>query len=130
METYVLVDSIQATGTSNSYVYRLPRILKGVKQAELLSAAYQKQTSCTHVFLDINEFKNPMNINGYFGVINNLSDSGSNLVSFTKNSFYELKTCFENPFNIDRVTVAWKDPTGNLINISNNSVFLKVTHCC
>lgn len=130
METYVLVDSVQrSSGVSNEYVFQLQKILKGVYKVELLSAAFPRLTSCTHVILDINEFKSPANATGgYFGVINNFVDINSNIV-YTKNSYYELETKFDNPFDIDRLTVTWRDPTGNTISINDNSFLLKIYHC-
>lgn len=128
METYVLVDSVQkSSGVSNSYVYTLDKILKGVHQAELLSAAFPKQTSCTHVIVDIAEFRSPTNANGNFGVINNFVDINSN-IAYTTNSFYSLKTNFVNPFDIGKLTVTWRDPTGNTISMGDNSLLLKISH--
>lgn len=130
MESYVLVDSTQkSSGVSNSYVYPLQKILKGIYKAELLSAAYPKLTSCTHVVLDINEFKSTKNATGgYFGVINNLVDINSN-VAYTTNSFYQQCTEFDNPFDLDRLTVTWRDPSGNTIAMNDNSILLKISHC-
>lgn len=124
----MLVDSTQSTGVSNSYVYSLKKVLKGVHKVDLLSAAFPKQTSCTHVILDITEFKSPHNESGYFGVINNFVDINSN-IAYTTNSFYEQCTNFENAFNLDRVTVNWRDPTGNTIPMGSNSFLLKISHC-
>ena len=129
METYILVDSVQrSSGVSNSYTYTLKKILKGVHEAELLSAAFPKLTSCTHVILDINEFRSPTNADLNFGVINNFVDINSN-VAYTTNSFYPLKTTFDNPFDLSSLNVAWRDPTGNTIAMSDNSFLLKISHC-
>lgn len=103
------------------------KVLKGVYKADLLSVAYPKLTSCIHVILDINEFKSPTNANGFFGVINNFADVNSN-VAYRSNSFYQLCTNFENPFDLDRLTVAWRDPTGNTITMNDNSFLLKISH--
>ncbi len=128
METYVLVDSNQrSSGVSNSYVYTLQKILKGVHKAELLSAAYARQVSCTHVVVDISEFRSTSGANGNFGVINNFAVNNSN-VAYLSDSFYSLKTCFDNPFDIDKLTVTWKDPTGNTIPMNENSMLLKISH--
>lgn len=128
MESYILADSVQRTsGVSNSYVYSLQKVLKGVHKAELLSAAFPKQTSCTHVVLDVDEFKSPMNAGRYFGVINNFVDLNSN-IAYTTNSFYSLSTCFDNSFDLDRLTVTWRDPTGNTIPMGDNSFLLKISH--
>lgn len=130
METYVLVDSTQrSSGVSNSYVYSLQKVLKGVNKVDLLSAAYPKLTSCTHVVLDISELKSTKNATGgYFGVINNFATTNSN-VAYTTNSFYQQCTEFDNPFDLDRLTVSWKDPTGNTITMNDNSILLKISHC-
>lgn len=130
METYLLVDSTQKrSGVSNSYVYSLQKVLKGVHKADLLSVAYPKLTSCTHVILDINEFKSTKNATGgYFGVINNFVDVNSN-IAYTTNSFYQQYTEFDNPFDLDRITVTWRDPTGNTISMNDNSILLKISHC-
>ena len=126
METYVLVDSVQrSSGVSNAYTYNLNKILKGVHKADLLSAAFPKQTSCTHVVLDISEFRSPTNSDGNFGVINNLVDINSN-IAYTTNSFYTLSTEFDNPFDIGKLTVTWRDPTGNTISMGDNSLLLKI----
>jgi hypothetical protein len=129
METYVLVDSIQRDtgGVANSYTYTVKKILKGVHQVELLSAAFQKQVSCTHVVLDISEFKSPANADTLFGVINTFQTSTSN-VAYTSMSSYPVMTRFDNPFDINKLSVAWRDPTGNTIPISENSFLLKISH--
>ena len=137
METYLYVDStIRAvtntvssgvlSGTSNSYVYRLRNRLVGVYAAELLSAGFPQQSSCNHVILDIVEFENQRN-DGNFGVINNLVPVNSN-IAYTSASFYPIRTKFDNPLDIDRLSVNWKDPTGNIINMGNNSMLLKISH--
>ncbi len=129
METYVLVDSIQRTsGVSNAYTYNLKKILKGVHKAVLLSAAFPKQTSCTHVILDISEFRSPTNSDGNFGVINNLVNINSN-IAYTTNSFYPLQTQFDSPFDLGNLSVTWRDPTGNTISMGDNSFLLKISHC-
>lgn len=128
MESYIFVDSVQRTsGASNAYVYNLKKTLKGVHEANLLSAAYVKQTSCTHVILDVSEFRNSKNADGNFGVINNLVDINSN-IAYTTNSFYTLKTEFDNPFDLDRLTVTWRDPTGNVTPMGDNSLLFKISH--
>jgi hypothetical protein len=128
MESYILVDSVQrSSGVSNAYTYELKKILKAVHRAELLSAAYQKQVSCTHVLLDISEFRSPTNYDTNFGVINNYTETNSN-VAYTANGFYPVCTDFDNPFDISRLTVTWRDPTGNTIPISDNSLLLKISH--
>ncbi len=127
MESFLFVDSTQRTsGVSNSYVFRLNTVLKGVHEAELLSAAFPQQTSCTHVILDIVEFETPRNY-GNFGVINNLVPINSN-IAYTSQSFYPIQAKFDNPFDLDRLTVNWRDPTGNLISMGNNSLLLKISH--
>lgn len=139
METYVYIDSaiparisdISTTpgvvsGTSNSYVYRLNNRLVGVYKAELLSAAFPQQSSCNHVVLDIVEFETPRN-DGNFGVINNLVPVNSN-IAYTSQSYYPIQACFNNPVDLDRLTVRWKDPTGNIITMGNNSLLLKISH--
>ena len=128
MESYILVDSVQkSSGVSNVYTYQLKKILKGVSEVELLSAAFPKQTSCTHVILDINEFRSPTNADLNFAVINNFVDINSN-VAYTKNSFYQICTSFDNPFDLNTLNVAWRDPTGNTIPIGDNSFLLKISH--
>ena len=128
MNSYVFVDSVQrSSGVSNSYVYPLTRIYKGVHRAELLSAAFPRQTSCTHVILNINEFQSPTN-SGNFAIINNFAVTPQSNIAFTKESFYEQCTDFDTPFDIDRLTVSWKDLTGNTISISDNSLVLKLAH--
>lgn len=128
MESYILVDSVQRTsGVSNSYTYRLKNILKGVHKAELLSAAFPQLSSCTHVILDIAELRNPMNAGSNFGVINNFIPVNSN-IAFTSGSFYPMQSSFINPFDISKLTVTWRDPTGNTIAMNDNSVLLKISH--
>lgn len=128
MESYVYVDSVLRNpgGASNSYVYNLKNKLVGVYKAELLSAAFPQQSSCNHVFLDIVEFETPRN-DGNFGYINNLMTVNSN-IAYTSSSFYPIQAKFDNPFDLDRITVRWRDPTGNLISMGNNSLLLKLTH--
>jgi hypothetical protein len=128
MESYVLIDSVQrSSGVSNAYTYALKKVLKGVRRVDLLSAAFPKQTSCTHVVLDIAEFRSPVNYDTNFGVINNFVDINSN-IAYTTNSFYPLQTTFDNPFDIGNLNVTWRDPTGNTIPIGNNSFLLKISH--
>ena len=98
----------------------------GVHKAELLSAAFPVQSSCNHVVLDITEFETPRN-DGSFGFINNLVSINSN-VAYTSASFYPIQAKFDNPVDLDRITVNWKDPTGNLIPMGNNSLLLKISH--
>lgn len=127
METYVLVDSSQkATGVSNSYVYNLKKVLRGVHKVDLLSAAFQKLTSCTHVVLDITEFRSPSNYDTNFGVINNFAETNSN-IAYTTNSFYPITT-WMNPIDIGKITVTWRDPTGSTILMNDHSFLLKVHH--
>lgn len=128
MESYILVDSVQReSGVSNSYTYNLKKILKAVHRAELLSTTYKKEVSCTHVILDISEFRSPTNADTNFGVINNFVDINSNVV-YTTNSCYPVCTDFDNPFDLSRLTVTWRDPTGNTIPMSDNSLLLKISH--
>ena len=128
MESYILVDSVQKTsGVSNSFTYTLKNILKGVHKVELLSAAFPQLTSCTHVVLDITEFRNPRNVNTNFGVINNLVPINNN-IAYTSNSFYPIQTMFDNPFDIGVLNVTWRDPTGNTITMTDNSFLLKISH--
>jgi hypothetical protein len=128
MESYILIDSIQkSSGVSNAYTYELKKILKAVHKAELLSAAYEKQVSCSHVVLDISEFRSPTNYDTNFAVINNYVATSSN-VAYTANGFYHTVTEFDNPFDLSRLTVTWRDPTGNTIPISDNSILVKVSH--
>ena len=128
METYVLVDSVQrSSGVSNAYTYNLKKIIKGVHKADLLSAAFPRQTSCTNVILDISEFRSPTNADTNFGVINNFVDVNSN-IAYTTNSFYPLQTTFDNPFDVGRLSVTWRDPTGNTIAMGDNSFLLMLSH--
>lgn len=128
MESYILVDSVQRTsGISNSYTSKLNTVLKGVHKADLLSAAFPQLTSCTHVVLDIAEFRNPRNASLNFGVINNLVPISSN-IAYTTNSFYPIQTVFDNPFDIGSLNVTWRDPTGNVIPMNDNSFLLKISH--
>lgn len=128
METYVLVDSTQkGSGVSNAYVYNLKKVLRGVQKADLLSAVFPKKTSCTHVVLDITEFRSPSNYDSNFAVINNSMDVNSN-IAYTKNSFYSIESCFTNPMNLDRLTVTWRDPIGNTIPMDDHSFLLKLYH--
>ena len=117
---------MNSTGVSNAYVCRLKNRLVGVHKAELLSAAFPVQSSCNHVVLDIVEFETPRN-DGNFGFINNLVSINSN-VAYTSASFYPIQAKFDNPFDLDRITINWKDPTGNLIPMGNNSLLLKISH--
>ncbi len=127
METYVYVDSVmRSQGVSNAYVYRLKNKLTGVFKADLLSAAFPQQSSCNHVVLDIVEFETPRN-DGNFGIINNLVPINSN-IAYTSQSYYPIQSKFDNPFDLDRLTINWKDPTGNLISMGNNSFLLKISH--
>ena len=127
MDSYIFVDSVQRTsGVSNSYVYRLKKVLKGVHEAELLSAAFPQLSSCTHVILDVSEFETPRN-DGNFAIINNLVPINSN-IAYTSQSFYKIQEKFDNPFDVDRLTINWKDPTGNLISMGNNSLLFKISH--
>ena len=128
MESYVLVDSVQKTsGVSNSFTYTLKNVLKGVHKVELLSAAFPQLTSCTHVVLDITEFRNTRNVNSNFGVINNLIPINGN-IAYTSKSFYPIQTTFDNPFDIGTLTVTWRDPTGKTILMNDNSILLKIYH--
>ena len=128
MESYILVDSVQRTsGVSNSYTYRLKNILKGVHKAEMLSAAFPQLSSCTHVIIDIEELRNPRNAGSNFGVINNFLPVNSN-IAFTSSSFYPIQSSFINPFDLSKLTVTWRDPTGNTIAMNDNSVLLKISH--
>ena len=129
LESYILVDSTQKNsgGATNSYTFTLNKVLKGVYHVELLSAAYAALTSCTHVVLDILEFRSPTNANGYFGIINNLVTVNSN-VSYTSKSFYPLRTYFDNPFDVGKLTVYWRDTTGSLISMNDHSFLLKINH--
>lgn len=128
MESYILIDSVQRiSGVSNSYTSKLTTVLKGVHKAELLSAAFSQQTSCTHVVLDISEFRNPRNASSNFGVINNLMPVNSN-IAYTTQSFYPIQTVFDNPFDIGSLNVSWRDPTGNTITMTDNSFLLKISH--
>ena len=128
MESYVLVDSVQRTsGVTNSFTYTLKNILKGVHKVELLSAAFPQLTSCTHVILDITEFRTTRNVNTNFGVINNLVPINGK-IAYTTGSFYPIQTVFDNPFDIGTLTVTWRDPTGNTISMNDNSFLLKISH--
>lgn len=128
MDTYVLADSLQKTsGTSNSYVYTLTRTLKGVFKAELISSVFQKQTSCTHVLVDILELRSPRNVNNCFGIIATDTEPTAN-VMFTTNSHYSQCTQFDNPFDLDRLTVNWLAPNGNGVAVGENTILIKFSH--
>ena len=118
---------MKISGVSNSYTYRLKNILKGVHKAELLSAAFPQLSSCTHVIIDIEELRNPRNVGSNFGVINNFLPVNSN-IAFTSGSFYPIQSSFTTPFDLSKLTVTWRDPTGNIIAMNDNSMLLKISH--
>lgn len=128
METYVLVDSRQATGTSNSYTYLLKTPLVSVFQAELLSAVFPRQTNDTQALIDVNELRNPRQHAGCFAVIPTAATALNSNVVFTTSSFFPIVTKYDNPFNIDRLTVSWKDATSNGLTVGNNTLLFKISH--
>lgn len=118
--------------SSNNYVYNLSTPLRGVHCAELLSATFSKTSNLHNTVIDIDELKtdrvvaNP-GISRSFAIIpTNNTTFGSNVL-YTTGSFFPIKQCYQ-PMDIDRLTVKWRDQTGNILPSSDNSFIIKFLH--
>jgi hypothetical protein len=130
METYILVDSKQRSsgGSSNTYTYNLKTPLKSVFQAELLSAVFPRQTNDTQALLDVNELRNPRQHAGCFAVIPTAATVINSNVVYTTSSFFPILTKYENPFDIDRLSITWRDATSNGLVVGDNTLLFKISH--
>lgn len=130
METYVLVDSRQRVsgGVSNSYTFMLRTPLVSVFQAELLSAVFPRQTNDTQALISINELGNPRQHAGCFAVIPTAATALNSNVVFTTSSFFPVVTKYDNPFNLDRLTISWRDATSNGLTVGDNTLLFKISH--
>lgn len=129
----MFIDSKTASrGTANNYVYTFDTPLKGVCEAELLTATFSRTSNLQHIALDIDELKTDRlvansAISRSFAIIPVSSTAfGSNVV-YTVSSFFPIKTKFT-PRDLDRLTVKWEDQLGSVLPSSDNSFIIKFTH--
>lgn len=134
METSVFIDSRTSMGPSaNNYVFRFDMPLKGVYQAELLSATFSRTSNLQHIALDIDELKTDRMvansaITRSFAIIPVSGTAfGSNVV-YTTSSFFPIKYSYAPPRDLDRLTVKWEDQAGTVLPSSDNSFIIKFTH--
>ncbi len=118
--------------TGNNYVYQLDTPLRGVCTAELLSATFSRTSNLHNMVLDIDELKtdrlvaNPGVTRSFAIIPMNTVSFGSNVL-YTTNGFFPIKQMYH-PRDIDRLTVRWRDQSGNIVSSSDNSFIIKFTH--
>lgn len=134
MESYVFVNS-QEVGSypSNNYVFNFNNPLRGVYEAELLSATFLRTSPLHNVVVDIEELKNQRfvantDVAGSFAVIPVINSNINSNVLFTCQTYYPIKMQICNPRDIDRLTVRWKDQNGNILPVGDNSLLIKFNH--
>jgi hypothetical protein len=134
MESHVFVNSQAASSfPSNNYVYKFDTPLRGVYEAELLSATFLRTSPLHNVVIDIEELKNDrlVSTSGVarsFAVIPVINSNINSNVLFTCQTYYPIKVKTCNPQDLDRLTVRWKDQTGNIIPVGDNSLLIKFNH--
>ena len=132
-ESFIFIDSQKSSGASNNYIFMLDTKLRGVHQAELVSSTFVRQSTDQNVILDIEELKGDGFISNScisrsFAVIPVASTALSSNVVFTSGGFFQITKYFDNYIDLDRLTIRWKDQSGNLVPISGNTLLLKIKH--
>jgi hypothetical protein len=132
-ESFVFIDSQKSIGTANSFVFMLDTKLRGVHQAELVSATFVRQSTDQNVILDIEELKGDGFVSNScvsrsFAVIPVAATPLSSNVVFTTSGFFQITKYFDNFIDLDRLTVKWKDQSGSVVPMSANTLLLKIKH--
>ncbi len=132
-ESFVFLDSQKSTGQSNNYVFMLDTKLRGVHQAELVASTFIRETADQNIILDIEELKGDGFVSNScvsrsFAVIPVASTPISSNVMFTTGGFFQMVKNFDNFIDLDRLTVRWKNQSGALVPMSDNTVLLKIKH--
>lgn len=143
---------------ANNFVVYLRSPLRNVYQVDIVSAIFPRLTYDNNVLVDIQELRNNKlkavySLNQYayfggasgssgvtspgesvsrsFGVISSAAHTINSNVVYNENTNYKISSTFRTPLDyIDKFTVNWRDQTGNLIPIGDNTILLRVKHDC